>query len=239
MFSLFKSKFLPKIEVDIHSHLLPAIDDGIQSLDDTFEALQIFEHHGYRKVITTPHVYQEYYPNSYEDIVSLYEKVMAKLAQEEIYIDFEVAAEYFLDDHFIEKLEKGEKLLSFGEEYILIETSFMNEPVFLRDVIFLLNAKGYRPVLAHPERYLYFQNNVDLLEEIGNMNILFQVNMYSLVGMYNKPTQKLAEWLIDHEMVNFLGTDCHDVKQLHSLKDVHQTRGYKKALKLDLLNNSL
>jgi protein-tyrosine phosphatase len=122
---------------------------------------------------------------------------------------------------------------------VLFETSFINEPPFLKEATFKMTIKGYKPVYAHPERYLYLIQNDNLLEEMVDRNVFFQLNLNSLTGLYSKPVQKFAEKLIDKKIVSFVGTDCHYFGHIEYLKRTTQTKYFKKLLDLDLLNNSL
>jgi protein-tyrosine phosphatase len=243
MLSFFNKKeeenLFEQLKVDIHSHLLPKLDDGVKTYEESLIILEKMKKQGYQKVVTTPHVMMGNYPNTSEQILEGLQALKARIRINKLDIEVEAAAEYHIDDSFIKRIEAGDSFLTFGEGYILIETSFFNEPIYLRDVIFRLKANELKPILAHPERYVYFQNNLKLLKEIANMNIFFQLNMNSLVGIYDKPAQKLAEWMIDNNMVNFLGTDCHMLKHIEHFDALSQNKYFKKAVKSGLLNNSL
>lgn len=242
MLSFFNKKeenLFEQIKVDIHSHLLPRLDDGVKTFEESLLILEKMKRAGYQKAIITPHVIQETYPNTSKQILNALQSLRARIRINQLDMEVEAAAEYHIDEAFIKMMESGENFLTFGRNYILIETSFYNEPVYLKDVIFKLKANGLRPILAHPERYVYFQNNLKLLKDIADMNILFQVNMNSLAGFYDKAAQKLAEWMIERNMVNFLGSDCHNLKHLEHLETLAQNKFFKKAVKSGLLNNSL
>ena len=154
-------------------------------------------------------------------------------------IKIEAATEYYLDESFIEKLDNDEPLMTFGDNYVLFETSFINEPPFLKEATFKMTIKGYRPVYAHPERYLYLMGNDTLLEEMIDRSVYFQLNLNSLSGVYSKPVQKFAEKLIDQKIIKFVGTDCHHIGHLDFLKQAVQTKYFKKLLDLELLNNTI
>ena len=241
MLNFFKTKNKPGLEqlnTDMHSHLIPGIDDGVQSLEEVLAIVKKFQSFGYKKIITTPHIAQEMYPNKPADILKGLNDVKSYLKNNNINIEIEAAAEYYLDDNFYSRIDDND-FLTFGNQYILIETSFLNEPFFLKDAIFKLNANGLNPVLAHPERYIYLQNSPGYLKEISNMNILFQVNLNSLAGIYGKAVQKFSEWIVEQHLVHFLGTDCHTYDQLGSLETIKHNKYFKKALKLDLRNKLL
>lgn len=241
--SLFGKKKLTPVPdflfADMHSHLLADIDDGSKSLDESVELISKLKTLGYKKIITTPHVMGDLYRNTPEIISEALSLLKNKLAQENIEIEIEAAAEYYLDEWFIEKLNKGEKLLTFGEKYVLFETSFMNEPAQLHQAIFLMRTSGYIPVLAHPERYLYLYHDFEAFKKIYDMDVLFQINLNSLAGYYSKAAKQFAEKLIDHNMVDFVGTDCHGDRHLDVLKQVKVSSYYKKLIGSKILNNSL
>ena len=140
------------LQVDIHSHLVPAIDDGIQSIEEGLEILREMEALGYKKVITTPHTMQGSYDNTPEIIYSGMEKMQAAARKAGIGITMEAATEYYLDETFMARLENEEPIMTFGSNYVLMETGFINEPPMLKQATFLLSIKGYKPVYAHPER---------------------------------------------------------------------------------------
>lgn len=230
---------LGHIKVDIHSHLIPAIDDGVQSLEESLTILKEMEQLGYEKVITTPHTMAGSYDNTPEIINAGLENVRAAIKKEGIGIQMEAATEYFLDETFMERLDSNEPLMTFGKNYVLVETSFMNPPPQLKEASFQLTLKGYKMVFAHPERYLYLIEDKNLLEELIDRDIIFQLNAVALTGCYSKPVQKFAEKLIDMKIPRLVGTDTHNMGHIDLLKQATTTKYWKKLLDLDLLNNSL
>jgi len=239
---MFKSnprKYFEQLNADIHSHLLPGLDDGVNTPEESLTVIKKLVSLGYKKIITSPHLRSDLFPNTREGILEKYELIKAMITEEGIVVEFEVAAEYFIDDHFEELIKNPEHLLTFGDGYILIEASFINEPAQLKDVIFYLNAQGLKPILVHPERYQFFALDKNRMLEINQMNILWQINLMSITGYYGKAIQKLAEWMIEKKMVHFLGSDCHHLKHVEELETMPQYKAFKKALKLSLLNNTL
>ena len=227
------------LHTDIHSHLIPGIDDGIQSIDEGLEILHQMESLGYRKVITSPHTMHGTYDNTPKIILDGLNKMKAAIQSSNISIELEAATEYYLDEHFIKKVNSKEKLLTFGKNYVLVETGFINEPTELKEASFLLTMKGYQMVYAHPERYLYLLKNPQLIEELLDRQIVFQLNAISLTGCYSKPVQKLAEKLIDMKAIQLVGTDCHKMGHINLLKEATKTKYWRKLLDLELLNNEL
>jgi protein-tyrosine phosphatase len=243
VFNWFKKKqpmFMSNpLMTDVHSHLLPGIDDGVQSLEEAEEIIRIFEALGYKKIITTPHIMSDTYRNTPTIINTKLAELQAHLRKKEIDILVEAAAEYYLDEELIRKVETDEPLLTFGKDYVLFETNFMNEPIQLKEFIFLLATKGYTPVLAHPERYLFLQNDEAKQEDLIDRGVLFQLNTSSFTGYYSKGAQQTAHKLIDRGWVHFLGSDCHSFQHISILEQTQSNRYFHKALTLPLLNNTL
>jgi tyrosine-protein phosphatase YwqE len=237
----FKKKSIPSVQLttDVHSHLLPGLDDGVKTLEETEAILRIFQGLGYTKVITTPHIMQDHYRNTPTIITDALQKVREFIQEKNIEITIDAAAEYYLDEYFVKQIENDEQLLTFGDNYLLFETNFLSEPLNINEFIFLATTKGYKPILAHPERYVYLQNNQQRLADLIDRGVLFQLNVSSILGVYSKPIQSLANKLIDLGFAHLLGSDCHNMQHASFLKDVQKVRHFKKALTLPLLNNTL
>jgi tyrosine-protein phosphatase YwqE len=225
------------ITTDIHSHLLPGIDDGVETFDESLEVVNGFISLGYTRLITTPHIMQDYYRNEPEEI-----RELAALLQSKIYdrgwdITVEAAAEYYLDEGLMEKLENEDELLTFGNNYLLFETSFINKPIYIEEFLFKTMSRGYTPVMAHPERYAYIHNEPNLLQTLMDRGMLSQVNANSFAGYYSKEVKKMARRIIDSGLVNFVGSDCHSMKHLEVLRDVISDPYFVKASGYPLLNS--
>ena len=232
------------LKVDMHSHILPGIDDGAETMKQSLELIRAFKSLGYHKLIATPHIMGDFYKNTPEVIFAKLAAVRAAVKEEGIDIQIDAAAEYYLDEWFIELLKTDQPLLSFGNgnngnRYLLFEISYINPAPQLTEAVFLMRSAGYRPVLAHPERYLYFYNDFAKLVQLYENGVLFQLNINSLTGYYSKTAQLLAEKLIENKMVNFLGSDCHSRRHLDVLATTRNQKNYLKTLNLPLLNNSL
>jgi protein-tyrosine phosphatase len=231
---------LSVLKCDVHSHFIPGIDDGAQTMEDSIALIREFHALGYKKVITTPHILSDGYPNTPEIILGGLEKVRMALKTEGIPIQIDAAAEYYLDFDFERKL-KEQKLLTFGENYLLFEISYVNAPDNLESIIFQMQTSGYKPVLAHPERYPFWSRNFEKYEQMKEKGVLFQLNINSITGYYSKETRRTAELLIEKNMIDFLGSDCHHSGHTSLIKT---SAVYYKALgKLiesgRLLNNTL
>jgi tyrosine-protein phosphatase YwqE len=228
------------LQVDMHSHLLAAIDDGVGSLEESFEIIRKFRELGYKKIITTPHIMSDFYRNTPEIIQKKLKDLQDFLDNKAFYFPVEAAAEYYVDEAFVEMLKSKKNMLCFGKEhYLLFETGFMNPPPFLEEAIFLMQTEGYKPILAHPERYIYLYDNFSMLERILEMGVSLQLNLLSLTGYYSREAKKMSEKLIDANLVHFAASDCHSHKHFEALKESTKTSYYKKLTQKDLLNNTL
>ncbi len=242
MFSIFKPRTKPKaspLVTDIHSHLLPMLDDGVKSFEEAASLIRQFADLGYSKLITTPHSDSDTYRNETSAIVGRHSELMNYLQEQSISLSVQAAAEYYLDEVLLHKLVSDVPLLTFGEKYLLFETNFLSEPLQLKEFIFSAATRGYKPVMAHPERYQYMVNNFEKVEDLKGRGVLFQVNIPAILGAYSRPVQKLAIQLIDRGWVDFLGSDCHNQNHMDLLKRAHKNRYFEKALALPLLNRTL
>jgi len=206
---------------DMHSHLLPGIDDGAKTMEDSLALIRSLSAMGYTRLITTPHIYKEYYPNTPDIILGKLEQVRQAVAEAQIDVTIDASAEYFLDEHF-EQLMEADLLLPLPGNHLLVEMSFFAPYPKLHDVIFRLRTRGYRPILAHPERYLYYAGDIEQFENIRNYGCLLQVNLLSLIGHYGKPIKTLAFKLLERGWVDFLGTDMHHAGHAERLNTLLQ-----------------
>jgi tyrosine-protein phosphatase YwqE len=229
---------LSNIAVDMHSHLIPGIDDGSKSMDETIAMLAKFQHLGYRKVITTPHIMSDYYRNTPEIILSGLENVREVASKLGLTIEIEAAAEYYFDDHFLNLIKKKE-LLTFGENHVLVEFDFSSKPMYENEMFFELLTVGYKPVLAHFERYSAFHGKLEKAIEYRSRGVLIQLNLNSLTGHYGPEVKKQAERLIDNGLVDFVGTDCHRMQHLMTLEENLNLPYMHKLLDLELKNRQL
>ncbi|QJX46217.1 capsular biosynthesis protein [Hymenobacter taeanensis] len=234
---------LAVLGTDMHSHLLPGLDDGTETLEQAVELVKAMQQLGYRKLVMTPHIMGDFYRNTPEGVrgaLSALRKAVAAAGVTGVELD--CAAEYYLDEWFGQKMEAKEPLLSFGgdKNYVLVETSYINEPFNFADTMFQLKAYGYQPVLAHPERYTYLYGRFEQLESIRESGVLLQVNLNSLAGYYSAGAKRVAEKMIDAGIVDMLGTDAHHSKHTEFLRAKVLSSSYlQKALSLPLLNNTL
>lgn len=221
---------------DIHSHFIPGIDDGSKSIEDSVQMITEMHNLGYKKVITSPHIMSDYYRNTPEIILSGKENVKKALKEANIPIELDAVSEYYLDYDFERKIDE-EKLLTFGDNYLLFEISYMNPPDNLYHVIFKMQLLGYKPVLAHPERYNFWHTDFEKYEAFIDKGVLLQMNINSLTGYYSPATKKIAEQMIDKNMISFVGTDCHHMGHINLIKQVVYEPYLEKVIGSGLLLN--
>lgn len=223
--------------VDIHSHLLPGIDDGAKNLDNSLELITKMYSYGIKNFVTTPHVLGDVYPNSTELILNKTEIVKNELiARGFTDVSFRSAAEYMMDEQFVERLKKKD-ILEVKDNYILVEMSYFNAPYNLFDILFEIQLQGYKPVLAHPERYNFYHNDFQKYYQLKKAGCVFQLNLLSLTEQYGKGVQKITQKLLKENLYDYVGTDTHHLNHLKLLKKI----GEKKTVnKIDYLikNNS-
>lgn len=231
--------YLGALRVDMHSHLIPGIDDGSQSMDQTIGMLLRMVDLGYQKIITTPHVMFDYYRNNPETILGGLEAVRAEVKRLNIPIEIEAAAEYFYDEYFLKILET-EKLLTFGDKELLFEFSFGAKPNNIDELIFKIKTNGYKPVLAHYERYIFFlEEGIEPAVKMREKGVKIQMNLNSLTGHYGPAIKKQAELMLDNGIVDYLGTDCHRIEHLDILEKNLDKKYFRKLRDLSFQNKNL
>lgn len=205
---------IPDNFVDIHSHLLPGIDDGSKSTADTELLMDHMNGFGIKNFITTPHVMTNVWDNN-ESIIQNTLNQTIHTIDSNLYERFSAAAEYMIDSYFTKRLEQ-ENLLTLKDDYILIEMSYLSPPINLYEIIFEIQLKGYRPILAHPERYIFFHQNFSEYEKLKSAGCTFQLNLLSTVDYYGKMITKIAGKLLKNELIDFVGTDIHHINHINA-----------------------
>ena len=205
---------------DIHSHLIPGIDDGAKSLDDSISLILGLQSLGYKKLITTPHVMFDYYRNDNEKILGGLKRLREALKLHKIDMEIDAAAEYYLDDHFVELI------------------SFFEEPRMLDQVIFNLQLEGYKPVLAHPERYAYWHRSMDVYEKLVDKGVLLQANLGSFSGNYGPEVMKVAEKLAANDWISLLGSDTHHMMHIQLFQTLKTNQIIHRLVNSNTLLNS-
>ena len=210
--NIFKSKptlneLIPNGFVDIHSHILPGIDDGAKNINQSLKLISNMKKVGFTKIYGTPHVYPGVYNNDDDDIKKSY-KSLEKYLKNDV-IDVKYASEYMLDDTLLRKID-NKSLLTINNNYVLIELGFISPPPNLDEIIFRLILNGYIPVIAHPERYLYFDNNFNKFYNLKKNGCKFQLNLLSLTGYYGKIVLKMSKKLIEDKIIDYVASDIHN-----------------------------
>lgn len=169
-------------------------------------------------MVTTPHIYKELYANNRDTLRSSYESLLPALQAAGVDMPLRYAAEYFLDDHVDDLLKTGEPLLAIHENWVLVETSFVQPPMDLDRRLFDLQLAGYKPIMAHPERYPYWHNDRARYHTLKEKGFLLQVNLLSLTGYYGKGVAEAAKYLVKEALVDLVGTDCHHERHVAALQ---------------------
>ena len=201
--------------VDHHSHILPGVDDGVETMDEALRILATYETLGIKELWLTPHIMEDI-PNSPEKLRARFAELKAAYSGN---IELHLAAEYMIDNHLYQLLQdshsepKGENsantLLPIGAKgnHLLVETSFFSKPMRLMEMLELIKSKGFHPLLAHPERCMYL-DNADYTK-LHSQGVKFQLNLASLAGGYGKAAKKKAEWLLLNGLYTVAGSDLH------------------------------
>lgn len=244
MFGLFKKKAAKKeitfdyssLGVDMHSHILPGIDDGAQNLQESVFLIRQMMAVGIKKFIATPHIMIDYYRNSAETINAALAILKAELVTEKIDVEVQAAAEHYFDETFEKRIDDN-KLMIMGDNYVLFEFSFINQPINTVPVIKKLKDKGLKPILAHPERYPYMA--IDQFRTLHEMGVDFQLNTISLTGYYGLGAKRIAEEMIDNHLVDFISSDMHHPRHAEAFKNALRMPYLEKLLFDYPLKNTL
>ncbi|MDQ3550738.1 MAG: hypothetical protein M3413_04355 [Bacteroidota bacterium] len=244
MFSFFKKKSssvtdLSWLQTDMHSHLIPGIDDGSPDLETSVELIKGFAELGYKKIITTPHILWEIYPNTPEIITDGLIKVQQALAEASIDIELMAAAEYFIDENFQQQLKDKKPLLALKDNLILVEFSMVTAPMDIQEVFFEMQIQGYQPLIAHPERYIYLRNKKHFFDDLRTAGCMFQLNMLSLAGHYGSSVKELANYLLKKDYYDYAGTDLHHHNHLSALKSLSSSSLYSRLKDSQQIKNHL
>ncbi len=231
-------EIIPKGFIDIHSHLLPGIDDGVTSKYKTAIILEEFAELGINKIITTPHIIQEIWPNTtalIEDKLCEIRLFLQRLDITKVQIN--AGAEYMLDSLLFERL-KNKDILPLHKNYILVEMSTFNAPLNLSELLFEIKLAGYIPILAHPERYFFYHQNLKKYDELKASGFKFQLNLLSLSGYYGEDVKRIALKLLNKDLFDYCGSDIHNHLQLRILKKGFTSKTSQKIIPI-LKRNAL
>lgn len=207
------------LKTDMHSHLIPGVDDGARDMETSLDLIRGMQELGYSKIITTPHILWDMYKNTSEIILEKLDELRTAVKEAGINVEVNAAAEYFLDDHVEELLKEKKPLLTIHKNWVLSEFSLAYPSHSLKSILFEMQMQGYQPVIAHPERYIYLKDAKGFYDELKDIGCLFQLNLPSIVGYYGKSVQELAQYLIKKEYYDLIGTDLHNERYLEALKN--------------------
>lgn len=207
------------LKADMHSHLLPGIDDGSPDMETSLQLIRGMTEMGFTKLITTPHIMWDMYKNTREIILEKLELLQTAAKAEGLAVEINAAAEYFLDDYVAGLLKNNEPMLTVCGKMVLVEFSLAQPSMSLKDILFEMQMQGYQPVIAHPERYIYLERNKEFYEELKDIGCLFQLNILSLINYYGKSAQELAQYLIKKDYYELIGTDLHNFRHIEALNN--------------------
>ena len=242
MFHIFsKKKYLVDYLhnfVDIHNHILPGIDDGAKNVQESIDLIRGFKELGITNMVATPHIMSNLYPNTKETITSSLDLLTNELLANDLKdISIEAAAEHMIDDSFKELLEQGE-VMSMRKQYLLVEMSYLQPSINFDDAIKSIMKKGFFPILAHPERYGYWHTNKANYSKYKKKGVQYQLNLLSLSDYYGPEVQRMALYLLDHGLIDYIATDIHRREQIEFLKEIKINAGVSESI-IPLINNTI
>ena len=245
MFSIFKKSsptfsadYFP-IVTDIHSHILPGIDDGSPDVETSVFLIEGLMKLGITNAVATPHIIGDLYRNDADTINKALTILRNTLIEKEIDFKINAAAEYMLDAYFLELLQKKIPLLTIKNNMVLTEFSYAERPFNTESMVFSIITEGYQPILAHPERYAYYHNDFKEYHKLADLGFMLQVNLLSLTGYYGKAVAKAAAYLIKNKLVSFAGTDLHHKKHLEALQHPAHKNIFAQLFNEQMLNEEM
>ncbi len=219
------------LKTDIHSHTIFGLDDGAKNAEHSLKLISSMASAGFTSLVTTPHVHSDFYPNTRDGILTQYNKVKKILEDHSINIKYRTAAEYMINDGFMQLLEDKEDFLTVYKNYVLVEMSYLAESPFLHDALFQLQARGYTPILAHPERYNFYHENYDQFRQLKEKGCLLQLNTIAITGYYGSHVKKTAIKLLEDGMYDYCGSDMHHSRHFEALKSILSSAKLLRLLK--------
>ena len=205
--------------IDFHAHILPNIDDGSASMEESINLIKEAEQAGFTGIISTSHYLQNYYESDEEER----RRILAELANQVKVVDVEaeipklyLGSEIYISTDIVELLKEGKASTINGTNYVLFELPMNSKPLFAKEVVYKLIENGYKPIIAHPERYSYVKEDIEFVRELKSMGALFQSNYGSVIGMYGGSAKKTLKKLLKEDLISFLGSDVHAVGQIYT-----------------------
>ena len=225
------------------THVLPGIDDGAKNLEQSLILIKEMKKLGFSEIIATPHTYPGLYDNQTSDIHDSFKKIKDQKIKD---IKIKYASEYFLGKYLIELAEK-KSLLSIGKKYVLVEMSMNQETLNLHDILYNLLTNGYIPILAHPERYMFYHGNINSLLKLKKIGCEFQLNLLSAIGYYGSNVSNSVDIMLKNNLFDFVGSDVHNINHIISFNkkiNLSQVKKLKRLfinhqnkLKADMIKN--
>ena len=201
---------------DIHSHILFDVDDGSKTIEESIELLKKLKEIGFSNIILTPHYIEgSEYSSTNKEKISKIKQLKEELEKQNININICLGNEIFINNNIYELIKEKEIYTLNNTRYILVELPFHNQIVNLEDIIYELKIKGLRPIIAHPERYTYFQKNYKEVDRLREEGFVFQGNYASILGYYGKESKKLIKYMLKKHYIDYLGTDIHRIKNTY------------------------
>ncbi|WP_437372261.1 tyrosine-protein phosphatase [Maribacter litoralis] len=224
MFNFFSKKhfLIDHLEgfIDIHNHILPGIDDGAKTVEDSIELIKGFNEFGVKDFICTPHIMENYYPNTPTTIQSSLSLLKNALKMNNLeHINIDAAAEHMIDSGF-ESILSENNVMPLSKNYLLIEMSYLQASINFDSAVQKIKSSGLFPIFAHPERYLYFHHNKNNYHLFKSNGLLMQLNLLSLSDYYGSEVQKVAKWLLKNNLIDFAASDVHKLSQIEYLKKI-------------------
>ena len=226
----------------MHNHILPGIDDGANDFNESYKLRIALKQRGIDACIYTPHIYKEIHPNTKQTIQNSFDNLMNNILYQTEFANDRYAAEYMLDNSLYEMINENIDLLCVKDKHILLEFSTLQKPLIAEEVVYNLLLKGYHPIIAHPERYLYLKSNKEYrfdYQKLKDMGCSFQLNLFSLSGQYGKAVKDTALKLLKNEMYDYASTDIHNIYQISSLDNLLKSFTWKKWSKYPFKNHEL
>lgn len=226
------------LKTDMHSHMIPGIDDGAPTVEDSIAMIREFQALGFQNIVTTPHIKSDYYPNDSTIIMNGLNDLRRALTANNINFTVRAAAEYYVDDRFMEMMEAG-PLLTINNNEVLIEFSFVFEPMRLKDILFKIQTKGYKPIIAHPERYNFYHQKPGIYRELKDRGCLLQLNAIALTGYYGRAVKEVAERLLKEKLYDYCGSDMHHLRHAESMQKLKLSKSFAQLYHYPFLNSKI
>lgn len=224
---------------DMHAHLLPGLDDGSPDIETSIHYIQTLHRFGLKNFICTPHIFGDMYRNDRQSVSDALDQLKSRIAAILPDVRISAAAEYMLDDYFMQLLHSGNRLLTIGDDFLLTEFPYTVVPGNISEMSFEIINAGYQPILAHPERYAYYYKNLRAYNRLKELGFLFQLNLLSITGYYGSRVAATAKLLVKEGLIDFVGTDLHHERHLSALTSNRSLRLFQKYFGGSALNTNL